>query len=278
MSGLFGGGEQKTTTEVKLPEHIERGSREIFNRAQDLVYNTPYQVYEGPRTAAPVGNQSLAWDLFARNATAAAPSYINPAIQRGTEFMDNPGQDIGAFMNPYEDQVVQKVIADMSRVRDIDAQKLASAKALGGAYGGARHGVQEAEQTRDYYDRLGANLSNLRRHGYLDAFGMASESQGRRLDAARTGTDYYRTTQDQNRADAESLATAGAQERAIEQQRLDRAAADWEKLYNMPFDRINFLTNTLAGIPYGQTEKSTTKLPGDIAGGIAKLLMSAAAF
>ena len=84
---------------------------------------------------------------------------------------------IGAF-NPFEEQVVQRSLADIARQADLQQQG-ARAQAVGaGAYGGSRQAVAEQELFRNALEQMGRTSGQLRQAGY-DA------SMARRLQEAQ---------------------------------------------------------------------------------------------
>lgn len=77
--------------------------------------------------------------------------------------------DISQYMNPYTSQVVDQTAADLERARLIEQNTTDDAMTAAGAFGGSRHGIANAETNRNYYDRLGATLGDLRNTGYQNA-------------------------------------------------------------------------------------------------------------
>ena len=95
----------------------------------------------------------------------------------------NPYSGIGAYMNPYENQVVQQTISDIteqSQLGDIGRR----AQAVGaGAFGGARSRLQEQESQRALGRGLGETIGGLRSRGYEGARQAAMGEFGRQAGA-----------------------------------------------------------------------------------------------
>ena len=84
---------------------------------------------------------------------------------------------IGSF-NPFEEQVVQRSLADIARQRDIQQQAM-NAQAVGaGAFGGSRQAIANQELSRNALEQMGRTAGQLRQAGF-DA------SMARRLQEAQ---------------------------------------------------------------------------------------------
>ena len=71
-----------------------------------------------------------------------------------------------AFMNPYQQQVIDEYTKEMQRQFDISRQGRAAQSIGSGAFGGAREGVLEAEAQRGFQQQLGSGIANLLAGGY----------------------------------------------------------------------------------------------------------------
>ena len=97
----------------------------------------------------------------------------------------DPTMQTDAFMNPYENQVVQQTMQDIA---DQGARQQAQARAgavSSGAFGGARSGIMEAELAKNILREQGRAAGNIRAQGYESARGAAQkafeDTQQRRL-------------------------------------------------------------------------------------------------
>ena len=86
-------------------------------------------------------------------------------------------QGIGAF-NPFEEQVVQRSLADIARQAGLQQQGLRAQAVGSGAFGGSRQAVAEQELFRNALDQMGRTSGQLRQAGF-DA------SMARRLQEAQ---------------------------------------------------------------------------------------------
>jgi hypothetical protein len=120
-----------------------------------------------------------------------AKTFFGPAAQyvSGGRGMYDPSQYVGAYMNPYLDNVIKETEKDIER-QGVSARQRAAGQAVGaGAFGGSRQGIQAAEVERAIQDAKTKASTDLRAKGYqsaLDASQQAYEKAATRdLEAGR---------------------------------------------------------------------------------------------
>ena len=77
--------------------------------------------------------------------------------------------DISSFMNPFEDQVVQRALADIQTESDKARQQRRAEAAAAGAFGGSRAGAVEAQLDRATLEQQAQTAAELRRAGFESA-------------------------------------------------------------------------------------------------------------
>jgi len=83
---------------------------------------------------------------------------------------------IAAFYSPYQQDVIEKTLADIRREGDI-AQQAARARAIqAGAFGGSREGVQLSEMERAVLEQQAETAAQMRDAGYRQAAAQAQEA------------------------------------------------------------------------------------------------------
>jgi hypothetical protein len=94
-----------------------------------------------------------------------------------------------AFMNPYQQQVIDESIRQINRQGDISRQNLQAQATRAGAFGGSREGVQRAELERALSEQRNAAIVGGLSQGYNQASGQAQQAfeqqQGRQLAQAQ---------------------------------------------------------------------------------------------
>jgi hypothetical protein len=105
---------------------------------------------------------------------------MQPSQVMGGSFLD---ANLGAYQNPFQQQVIDQTMADLDRSRQMVQQQTGDAAARAGAFGGSRQGVLEAETNRAFFDRMGAAAGGLRAQGFDTAAGLAGQDLQRNLQA-----------------------------------------------------------------------------------------------
>lgn len=95
----------------------------------------------------------------------------NPAqvSSQGYQAQQLSDKDISQYMNPYTRDVIDQSMADLGRARDSAMNASGVAATQGGAFGGDRHGIMEAQNNADYMRQAASTSANLRNQGYQNA-------------------------------------------------------------------------------------------------------------
>lgn len=120
----------------------------------------------------------------AANQLSGIASQINPAFAGvsagqmaavGAMGQYDP-RSVGAFMDPFQQQVIQAANQEINRQRDIAAQQQ-NAQAVGaGAFGGSRQAIQRAELERNTATQRNQLMANLLSQGYTQAQAQAQSA------------------------------------------------------------------------------------------------------
>lgn len=124
----------------------------------------------------------------ARNVAAALPERqfagFDPLYQAGERQLANigltpfTGEEISAFQNPYEQQVVQNTLQDIEDQRRMgqiaESQRATAAR----AFGGSRQGVQRSLTDAAALRQAATTAANLRQQGYGQAAQLAQTARG----------------------------------------------------------------------------------------------------
>lgn len=78
-------------------------------------------------------------------------------------------QNLADYMNPYTNSVIDSAMNDLDRGRRQALNSTGAAATAGGAFGGDRHGIMEAQNNRDYMDQVARTSSQLRNQAYMNA-------------------------------------------------------------------------------------------------------------
>ena len=189
----------------------------------------------------------------ARNVAGALPvqqfAGYNPLYQAGEEAIVNQsltpfsGADIGAFMNPYTQEVIDRSLGDIEASRQMQDIRDRQAATQARAFGGSRQGVQ-ASLTNAAALKQAADLSaNLRNQGYGQAAQLAQYARG------------------QNIQGGQNVMALGGARQAFEQQQLDA-------LRNIGIQRLGVSQSGLGFSPGALGGSTTTPYSRNVGAGL----------
>ena len=283
-----------------LEELREQYYGDLMKSGQDLIRDLPPLPKETVEGISGAEQQALD---TARQSVAQRPDYLSmgvgslgqaslTAANAASQAMGTTGQfdpaSTQAFMNPYQQQVIDEYTKEMQRQFDISRQGRAAQAIGAGAFGGGREGVLEAEAMTGFQRQLGQGLAGLMSSGYQQAQNAAMqafENQQRRGQLAaqnlgnigrlQTGIgqmfgQFAPIASGVTERDVSTLARIGATERGIGQA---ERTADYQNLlrqYQQPFQALNFQSGILGGFPtYDQS--STAQIYNPLLTGIQSL-------
>jgi hypothetical protein len=299
-----------STSIADLPEYQKKYMTEILDRAQALgkqnytlpSYNvagrTPLQqqatqlAQQGIGSYAPMlqaGASSIGTGIEAAQAAfdplAASITTASQVGQQTANNILNPNA-AQAYMNPYEQAVIDQSMADIQRQSDIQQRSL-DAQAVGaGAFGGSRQGIQAAEQQRNTIDAQARTSANLRQTGY----NQAQQQQLARAQAAgqagfagaglmQSGAEQYgqlsrglgdlglqqaklgEAFQGLNLNDINTLSSFGGQEQQQRQSELDAQRQTQYQNVMQPYQQLGFYSDIFQGMPTAQSTFTSQQKP-----------------
>jgi hypothetical protein len=182
------------------------------------------------------------------------------ALGAGLGMLD-PSQGIQQFMDPYQ----QNVIDEINRQAAIGQQGVASKAVQSGAFGGARQGIQAAEQEGRRLGEIGKFLSS----GFQKAV-ESSQRAGQLLgglgqafgQGASQLADIGRLQSELGRADIGMLSQLGQVGQQQSQAELDAQRQNLMQTAMEPFTRLELGSSLLKGTPSGSLSsvfRSTTE-------------------
>jgi len=107
----------------------------------------------------------------------------------GGSFLD---QNMGAYMNPYTQNVSNNVMSDMNRMGTLQQNQNNAGAAAAGAFGGSRHGVQNAVTNSEAQRNYGQMSNQLWNQAYDSATGLAGQdlTRGFQAGVSNQGMDW----------------------------------------------------------------------------------------
>jgi len=246
--------------------------------------------YAAPQmTGGSVANTSANAYNTAVDATGSAMGFTPNQITAptvGTGQIANT--DLTQYTNPFQQQVIDNSINDLGRANEM-AMNSVGAQA-GNAFGGARHGVAEAETNRAFLDQAARTSSNLNQAGYQNAQNMAQFDVGAKYGADTFNASNNIAAQNSNVNNAfnansnvlnsanqlaglsqqgfnyndqinKNMQTDGNAQQNLIQQIINAANTQYDGVTGFPQQMLNLPLAALGGAQY-DTSSTKTKNPG----------------
>ena len=267
----------QNVTQTSIPDYAKPYVERMLGKAE-AVSSQPYQSYGGERLASfsPMqqqafqGVQNLQPSQQLGTATQMAGLAGLGSLQAGGQYArqaTDPGS-VQQYMSPYIQNALAPQMEEARRQAGITGQQEASRAVQSGAFGGARHGIVEAENARNL-----ANLqSDIYGKGMQNAFQNAQQAQqfGSTLGLQGLGQAGQLAGQLGNLGQAQfgqqkdivnALSTAGGQQQDLEQQRLSQQYQDFLTQRGYPQQQLSYMSDMLRGLPMSQSTQSMYQAP-----------------
>jgi hypothetical protein len=278
LGSLFGGDEgSDATTQVTLPPYMDRGMRDTVNQIRDAA-DRPFAPYTQQRFADFTPDE-LAAQAGIRGMGATYDPYMQSGLGALGQLQQwgTTGPDAGlieGYMNPFISNVLD--VQQARAQEDFAKQRRDTMGRMGqiGSFGGSRAGFETAQLYDDYRQRQDEMDAKLLMQGYDRALSGAERGLAAAADPSRIsgfqGADLQRFG---------ALGVSGAQQRALDQNRLDFAYDEFlrEEAYprltaGFQAQNIQPLASVLAGGQQTINERDGSSALGSIIGGIGSFV------
>ena len=259
----FGTPVYTTTDKKELPPFLEQAYKKLAQQAEAVTDPTvQYTPYGGQRLAPLTTEQQYARQRGFEQARAYEPDL---GMARGlTSLSVSPitQGDITQYMNPYQTQVTQNVLDEMRRRSDIQGQQISDAAVRSGAFGGARHGVQESERMRNLREQQSRTAAEMRQQNYQQALAAAQAQKAQQLSGAGAFGNIAGQQMQLGQQGIQGLTQAGGMGQQQLQKGMDIAYQDFLKQQQFPYTQAATLGNLLSGVPAAQMVTAYSQQPG----------------
>lgn len=271
----------QNVTQTTIPEYAKPYVEKMLGKSEALT-NAPYQAYQGERIAGFTPMQQQAQQSMAN---------LQPAQQLGTatqlagigglgslgagqqyqQMATNP-YAMQAYMSPYIDNALAPQMREAARQSAMLGQQNQAQAVQRGAFGGSRSAIVEAERQRN----LGQQQADIYGRGMQSAFEQARQAQqygadlglrgyGQAGQMAATLGQLGQTQFGQQQGVIQGQASMGAQQQALEQQRLAQQYGDFQAQKQYPYTQLAFMSDMLRGLPLAQQAQTMYQAPPTMA-------------
>ena len=191
-----------------------------------------------------------------KDATGVA-SYQPYVDQIAQQQLLDPSQGYKDFMSPYQKEIIDTTMSEYDIQAGRGRQAIADQAYNVGAFGGGRHGIQAAE----YQSSSDRERAALQAGLYGQGYNQALTQQQQQLGNLQGMAGFLPGLQQQQYQD---VATLGAEEQALEQQKLNQLALGAQQGYQLPMTRLTDVANiygSVAGAMPGSPTQPFTQSP-----------------
>ena len=281
-----GGGDQQTSATQLDPATAAR-YEDLYNKGLN-VYNTPFTPYTGNRVAGFTPDQLAAQgqvkNMLDQSLRFDPRNQLNELAGQGPQSVNVKSLldgDIGAYQNPFRQQVIDNTLSDLDRARQMQIQSDQDAAIGQGAFGGSRSAILESETNRNFFDRAGDVTSRLNKQGFDSAVNLMGQDINRQFDADRFNSNLgmqnnnFQANLLNNQLADQYKALGLFNQVGNQQQNLNQVNNDFDfseflRQINYPKEQLGLLGNTVLGMNSGTTTTDSNQqgLAGQLQSGI----------
>lgn len=239
-----------TSTQSTLSEWSGPYVTNMLGKAQALS-EQPYQVYQGPMTAGEsalqskyftgLGGLTFPTQLGQSFSSSTAPTLPTATGPAGSTTPTGPAAQ---YMNPYLQAVLAPQLEELRRQSAMTQAQQAGKAAQAGAFGGSRYGLLEAEGARNLMQEMNKTIGT----GYATAYDKAMQQ--------------FNAEQGQAKTLADMIASAGTQQRGIEQEGITADYNEFLAQRDYPMKQLQFQQSMLQGLPISTVSTSQAQQSG----------------
>jgi len=178
--------------------------------------------------------------------------------------------NVGAYMNPYTQNVIDTTQADIERQRQMAINNMGAAATRANAFGGSRQGVAEGVTNAEFGRVAGNLIAPMRADAYNRSLDAAMTDRSQRLDAANQLGGLANQAFTTGRTLNQDMMQQGIMQRALQQSLIDAARQDFAGYANSPMQSLSPTIAALGAAPV--PESSTTRQNPGILGILGGLL------
>ena len=179
-----------------------------------------------------------------------APSVYGQAAGAYNQALAGP--NVGAFFNPFQQQVLGSTMNDIGTAQQQAMGQLGAQATAANAYGGSRHGIAEGATNAAFIKQLGDTSANMNMQGWNSALGAAQQQQGMQSQLANQGFGFGQQLGQQQ-------AQQGLTQQAMMQQLIDAAKNQWANYAGAPSNALTLPMAAVGGANMGQQTQTGTQ-------------------
>ena len=208
-------------------------------------------------TAMPGGGQ-----VSANPYTQASGAQQAALARTGQGMYQTAAPGMGAYANPYENQVVQASLRDVGGAAQMGLNQLDAQAGAAGAFGGSRHGIAQAEALKGFSQQAMDQTARLRAQGFNTALGASQADIGRQLGAAGQMAGLGNQSFNYGQAIQGQQAQQGLQQQAMMQSLIDAAKGQYAGYTGAPMQNYQSMLAGNQGVAQTTGGQTSSVNPG----------------
>ena len=242
----------------QLPAWYEDALRRLIAGTEAEVASKPYEFYDPTRRVADLTETQKGAIAATPEAAGAYMPGLSAAFgQAGEGVRTFPNINMTAYMSPYQEAVTDIEKREAQRAYDVSRPELGFAATQRGAFGGARHGVQEAEAERNLQQRLADIQARGSQAAFTQGTGLLQNELARQLQGASIYSNLGSQAQSLGLGGLSSITQAQAPLQNIQQQLLDKQYEEYQRGQQYGMGQMGGLSNILRGTQAPTTTTTT---------------------
>lgn len=195
------------------------------------------------------------------NVNQAAATGLQGAMAGTQQAMGGP-LNVGAYMNPYTQEVIDRTQNDIERQRLMALNNVGAQAERANAFGGSRQALVEGTTNAEYGRMAGDMAAQQRMAGYNTAMANAMADRTGRLGAASQLGSLANQAFNTGRTINQDMLQQGLLQQSLQQALLDSAATDMSNYANAPMNSLSAPLAALGAANMNQQTQTTTQNPG----------------
>ena len=257
---LFGSDQaQQTTSQVKLPDYIDKASESLVATAGDVA-KEGYIPYKGQRLA---GLSQIEQDAITQSQASRGigQTQAGQAFTAATASGAPALSSVGSYMTDYNKNVADVAAREMRDQSAIQQQGIGAQAANVGAFGGSRQAILEAERQKNLTQGVGDLYAKAQADAYQTALSASQQDRQQQLQSSLGMSTTAGQQQALGQADIQQQMGIGGLGRQMDQQALDLGYNNFLAERDYPKSQLGFYSNILQGTPYSQSTVGSTYTP-----------------
>ena len=225
------------TQQATIPDELKPFVTDILEKGQAIQERREdegYVPFDGPRIAGFSEEQEEAFTGLQGQVGAGQPFFDIATGLTASSAQAPTAESVSQFSNPFIQNVIGIQQREAERLGDVERQRIGAQAVKAGGFGGSRHAILEAEQSRNLQQRLGDIQARGSAAAFEDAQARLQQQRDRERQAGAQFTGLGAQVPAQRIRELTGLEAVGAQRQAQSQRGLDIAQDEYEIARTFP--------------------------------------------